>query len=120
MGQIQDRRIREFQRRAGIVPAHGKRVETLDAMSALAVDLIKVIELEKSGIRAGDGGWGGSDPISGLIHELVVAECEDHAAWQAAQDEVGVQRIMDSDGVSYETARARLMAQRAEQRDNPF
>ena len=82
MGQIRDRRIREFQRRAGIVPAEGKRVATLDKMSALAVDLIKVIELEKSGIRDGDGGWGGSDPISGLIHELVEAEREDLVEWK--------------------------------------
>jgi hypothetical protein len=39
-------------------------------MSDMAFALIKVIELERSGIRDGDGFWSGSDPMGGIARDL--------------------------------------------------
>ena len=70
MGQIRDARIRAWQAAAGITEATGAQRERLDHMAQLAVELIQVIALEKSGIRDGDGGWSGCAPISSIIDEL--------------------------------------------------
>jgi hypothetical protein len=40
-------------------------------MSDAAFALIKVIELEQSGIRDGDGSWSGSDVLGGTMRDLV-------------------------------------------------
>lgn len=46
----------------GIEPATGERAKVLRDLSALCFDVIKIIELERSGIRDGDGYWhGGCD-----------------------------------------------------------
>ena len=84
MGQITDQIIRDFQERAGIEPATGRRAARLSDMSKLAYDLIQVIALEQAGIRDGDGQWHGSDPVAGIVHELAKLEREDLAAWRAA------------------------------------
>jgi hypothetical protein len=39
-------------------------------MSNTAFELIRVIELERSGIRDGDGCWSGSDPLGGTMNDL--------------------------------------------------
>ena len=53
-----------------IQPVIGKRGEMLVEMSRQAYKLIQVIELERSGIRDGDGSWHGSDALDGTIHNL--------------------------------------------------
>jgi len=63
--------IEDWQRKHGIEPATGERAELLCQMSDKAFDLIKIIELERSGIRDGDGGWHGSDVVGGTMNDLV-------------------------------------------------
>jgi outer membrane cobalamin receptor len=81
MGQITDTAIRQWQEAAGIQPASGTRAETLERLSQLAFELIKAIELERSGIRDGDGSWHGSDVIGGIVSAIATAEREDVRAW---------------------------------------
>ena len=85
MGAVTDARIRDWQIRAGLEPAQGRRAETLARMSRLAYDLIRVVELERSGIRDGDGQWHGCDPIGSIIGDLREVERDDLEAWKAAR-----------------------------------
>ena len=71
MGQITDLKIRSFQEHAGIEPATGRRAQRLDEMTEEAHRLIKALVLERAGICDGDGHWYGSDPIHGMIQNLV-------------------------------------------------
>ncbi len=71
MGMVTDARIAAWQEEAGIEPAHGDRGEALGEISRLAYELIQLVELERSGIRDGDGGWHGSDPLDGTIRDLI-------------------------------------------------
>jgi hypothetical protein len=71
MGQVTTARIEDWQRRHGIEAAQGEPLQRLERISALAVDLVKAVELERSGIRGGDGYWHGSDPVTGIIEMLV-------------------------------------------------
>ena len=87
MGQIRDKGIRDFQKRAGIQPALGERAEALSKMSKRAYDLIQVIALEQSGIRDGDGYWSGGDPIASIVHDIARLEREDLAAWRATSSQ---------------------------------
>jgi hypothetical protein len=68
--------IAAWQQANGITPASGQKAELLHRMSGLAFELIKIIELESSGIRDGDGHWHGSDAMGGRAHELgcIIAE----------------------------------------------
>ena len=59
-----------WQNEAVISPAIGEYAEVLDALSQAAFDTIKIIELERSGIRDGDGCWHGSDVIGAMTCEL--------------------------------------------------
>jgi hypothetical protein len=70
MGQFTDATIEEFQKAKGIEPAIGERARILTEISDAAFGLIKIIELEKSGIRDGDGYWLGSDPVGHTMWEL--------------------------------------------------
>ncbi len=70
MGWQTDFKIASFQERAGIKPASPKQAEALNEISALAANLISICALEKSGIRDGDGGWHGSDPLAGAIQDI--------------------------------------------------
>ena len=70
MGQQTDAAIAAWQNEAGIEPAAGARLDALQRLSRLAYDLIRVVELERSGIRDGDGFWHGSDPLGGLVDEI--------------------------------------------------
>jgi hypothetical protein len=86
MGQLTDAKIAAFQEETGIKPAIGERADRLRNISNLAVDLIKVIELERSGIRDGDGGWYGCSPFLETMDELSDACRElkelDHREWK--------------------------------------
>jgi len=70
MGSITDWKIRTFQKETGIQPATGAEAELLEAMSNTAFELIKIIELERSGIRDGDGHWYGADATTETVREL--------------------------------------------------
>jgi hypothetical protein len=102
MGQITEARIAEWQRRAGIEPAHGETWDSLQRMSARAVDLVKIIELEKSGIRDGDGYWHGCDPIAETMRDLLAA----FSAWQGPGPKAPPARTFDA-----ETGRMRRVPQ---------
>jgi hypothetical protein len=47
-----------------------ERAKMLDALSSACSEAIKIIELEKSGVRDGDGGWHGGDVIGGMTRDL--------------------------------------------------
>ena len=66
-----DAETEAWQKRAGIEPATDEQARLLREMSDKAFELIKVIELERSGIRDGDGAWHGSDVVGGTMRDLV-------------------------------------------------
>ena len=66
--------IEIFQEQTGLKPACGQQLDLLERMQQVAFDLIKALELEISGIRDGDGNWGGCYPVSELIFELGTLE----------------------------------------------
>jgi hypothetical protein len=70
MGQITDAKIAAWQEASGIEPARGERLAACDALQELAFDLIKAVELEKSGICDGDGHWYGSDVLHSMVRSL--------------------------------------------------
>ena len=70
MGTRTDASIAAWQEQSGIKPATGKRAELLNKLSQAAFEAIKIIELELSGVRDGDGYWHGSDAIGYTIDEL--------------------------------------------------
>jgi hypothetical protein len=74
MGQITDAKIAAWQKKAGIEPAKGKYRTALDELSEACFYVIKIIELERSGIRDGDGGWHGSD-VTGYAIEGLAGQC---------------------------------------------
>jgi hypothetical protein len=71
MGQRTDAAIATWQAKAGIKPAAGERARVLDDLSKACFEAIKIIELERSGIRDGDGYWHGSDVIGHMARELI-------------------------------------------------
>jgi hypothetical protein len=71
MGALTDAKIRAWQEACGIEPATGMRAKILERMSEAAYGLIKVIELERSGIRDGDGYWHGSGVMDHATDDLV-------------------------------------------------
>lgn len=60
MSVYADFRLAQFQEATGIKPVRGKDAEYLDTLQRLAVELLTLIPLERSGIRDGDGKWHGS------------------------------------------------------------
>ncbi len=78
MGQFRDFTIASFQEQAGLEPASGQRRELLERMQQVAFDLIRILELEISGIRDGDGNWGGCDPVFEMVVELGTLERKRH------------------------------------------
>jgi hypothetical protein len=70
MGQRTDTKIAAWQKAAGIQPATGSRLKQLDRLSELAFEVIKLVGLEKSGIRDGAGFWCGSAPLDGTVTEI--------------------------------------------------
>ena len=80
MGSVTDARIEAWQKAAGIEPVIGERGKALAELSRQAYGLIRVIELERSGIRDGDGCWHGSDPLDATIDNLT-------AQWQRLSED---------------------------------
>jgi hypothetical protein len=72
MGQMRNATIAAWQELAGIQEATGDQDELLRQMSKQAYELIKVIELERSGIRDGDGCWGASDAMTYTAAEMAM------------------------------------------------
>ena len=70
MGSATNARIAQWQEEAGIEPARGERAAVLKRIADLAAELISITTLEGSGIRDGDGGWYGCDPLDDTIHEI--------------------------------------------------
>ena len=58
-----------FAERTGIHP-NDEDAADLRRAQQNAFDLIRVIELELSGIRDGDGYWYGCDPVKSLVDEI--------------------------------------------------
>lgn len=71
MGVMTNDQIEAWQKQAGLEPATGSYALALEKLSQTAFDLIKVIELEKSGIRDGDGCWHGSDVVGHVMGETI-------------------------------------------------
>jgi hypothetical protein len=69
MGAMTEANIAAWQKASGLEPSPEQ--ELLGKMSDAAFELIKVIELERSGIRDGDGYWHGSDAMGGTAQDLV-------------------------------------------------
>jgi hypothetical protein len=70
MGSRTDADIAAWQQHTGITPATGEYEKALEELSRQAFEMIKIIELEKSGIRDGDGYWDGSDVIGGTLNHM--------------------------------------------------
>lgn len=70
MGRMKDLEIANRQKAAGIEEATDGRARILLALSGACFEAIKIIELEKSGIRDGDGCWHGSDVIGLMCSNL--------------------------------------------------
>jgi hypothetical protein len=81
MGSMTDATIAAWQKQAGIEPASGALSALLEEMSQATFEIIKIIELERSGIRDGDGYWHGGDVMGGLLDNLSRA----HQRWMDAE-----------------------------------
>jgi len=79
MGQMRNATIENWPQHSGIKEATGDRRNLLQQISDMAVELIKVIELERSGIRDGDGYWSGSDAMGGTARRMAEL-CKNGAA----------------------------------------
>ena len=92
MGQITEKKIRNFKKRAGMEPAAGMRAWRLQEMSKGAHRLIEALVLEQAGICDGDGAWHGSDPIHGMIQNLVeldrVRDSGQDVPWPSPDDDI--------------------------------
>ena len=69
MGQATRMQIEEWQRKAGIEPVTGERLEAWRHLQGMCFYAIRIAELEVSGIRGGDGNWHG-DAIGHLYTDL--------------------------------------------------
>ena len=70
MGSLTDAKTEAWQKECGIEPATGERAKLLRALQRAAFEAIRIIELEHSGIRDGDGCWHGSDVIGHMTSDL--------------------------------------------------
>jgi len=68
VGQRRNAEIEAWQQASGLKPSEHQSL--LGEMSVTAFELIRIIELERSGIRDGDGYWSGSDPMGGTARAL--------------------------------------------------
>jgi hypothetical protein len=70
--------------RPGSSPQRESRL--LQELSQAAFELIKAVELERSGIRDGNGRWIGSDGMGGQIEEVARIGASYLATWQAERE----------------------------------
>ena len=70
MGIITDSKIEQFQQQSGIQPVVPEKERILKSAQDQALELIRVIELERSGIRDGDGFWHGSDVLQHVADDI--------------------------------------------------
>ena len=70
MGRRRTAAIEAFCESADIHPARGDRLSHLDTLSHCAYHLIQIVELEKCGIRDGDGYWSGTDVLGGAVESI--------------------------------------------------
>ena len=70
MAQQSDARTKEFAEQTGIHAAEGEKASILKELSRQAYELIKIVELERCGIRDGAGSWYGCDPLGGTAKEI--------------------------------------------------
>jgi len=73
MGCYYDACMEAFKQETGIRDITGAHGEALNGLSDAAFELIKIIQLEKSGIRSGDGCWGPSDVFGTVVEDLLGA-----------------------------------------------
>ena len=59
-----------FAIRTGIHLTFDKRDEILTRLSEEAAKLIRVVELERSGIRDGNGWWSGCEPMEHIVRRI--------------------------------------------------
>jgi DNA polymerase III epsilon subunit-like protein len=71
MGIRTDYAISEWQKQTGINLADNRQSKLLMQLSDAAYQAIKIIQLELSGIRDGDGCWHGSDVLGGMTSNLM-------------------------------------------------
>jgi hypothetical protein len=71
MGVRTNATIAVWQEKSGIRPATGRYAEVLEDISQAAFELIKITELERSGIRDGDGYWHGSGVMQGALNDQI-------------------------------------------------
>jgi hypothetical protein len=71
MGHRTDEAIAAWQKEVGIEPATGAREAILRQLQERAFEAIRICELERSGIRDGDGRWHGGDVIGHMTHDLI-------------------------------------------------
>ena len=65
-----DANLASFQEHTGLKPARGRRRQLIKQMQQEALNLIRLLELEISGIREDDECWAGNDPVSGTVYSL--------------------------------------------------
>jgi hypothetical protein len=70
MGSVTDANIAAFQKATGIRPATGAQAKLLEELSQAAFQLIKIVELERPGIREGDGCWHGCDVMEHAVKDI--------------------------------------------------
>jgi hypothetical protein len=70
MGMRTEMQTEAWQKAFGIQPATGEVGDAWRRLQDVCFEAIKVAELEKSGIRDGDGRWHGSDVIGHTLNEL--------------------------------------------------
>jgi hypothetical protein len=73
MGSVRDAILARFAEETGVRPAVGAACKGLQGIQRAAFELIKVCELERSGIRDGNGYWDGSDALLGTFINVVRA-----------------------------------------------
>jgi hypothetical protein len=61
----------DLSTKQGPRPAEGVHLETLEEIKQVAARLVQFVELEKSGVRDGNGSWLLRDPILEVSRRLV-------------------------------------------------
>ena len=79
MGMNTDLQIEDWQKEHGIEPATNEMRQLWCQLQDAAFGAIKIAELEKAGIRDGDGRWHGSDVVVGALEklELIISRITD-------------------------------------------